>query len=457
MMNKTIVIVGGGFAGLATAYQLVRQVRSPLSLFLFDAAHRSGHGIAYSTNCPLHVLNVTAGKMGFFAEAPEHFYDWLIASKEWRQLAAAFEKMGVTKETYMPRMVYGAYLKSMCAEMEREAKQKGILVEWVVEDVIDMDKKGARYELFTSASRPYLADSVVLALSSPWTQPIPHVSSPFYLPTPWPVMTNMQAADKVIGALDSASTIGLIGSGLTMLDMLGTLYHCGFAGKVSVISRGNRLPQPHGASKDFKFSSDEAAAFPMTALQLFKTVRSHCRQEEWRSVIDALRPITDALWHRMAQKEKRLFLRHLLPLWNSHRHRAPLEALGLVSLFELRYQLEWLKAAVVSVEEASDQKVKTVLRDQRTGEESTRDFNLVINCSGPSYRIDAHTSLLIQHLLQKGLIGSDSLGLGITKKADGLFAVGSLLFGPNFETTAVPEIREQCQRLVAHILSVSSL
>jgi uncharacterized NAD(P)/FAD-binding protein YdhS len=42
---------------------------------------------------------------------------------------------------------------------------------------------------------------------------------------------------------------------------------------------------------------------------------------DWRSVVDAMRPHTQTLWHQLPLAERRRFLRHARPYRDLHRHR----------------------------------------------------------------------------------------------------------------------------------------
>jgi uncharacterized NAD(P)/FAD-binding protein YdhS len=44
---------------------------------LIEKQRRTGPGIAYGTDNPLHLLNVAAGKMSAYPEKPSHFLEWL--------------------------------------------------------------------------------------------------------------------------------------------------------------------------------------------------------------------------------------------------------------------------------------------------------------------------------------------------------------------------------------------
>ena len=88
----------------------------------------------------------------------------------------------------------------------------------------------------------------------------------------------------------------------------------------------------------------------------------------------------------------------------------------------------------------------------------------VVNCSGPLSDIAAVRAPLVRALLDSGHAGPDPLGLGLDVTSDGavidragrpsdtLFAVGPITRGVFWETTAVPDIRLQCERLAAYML-----
>ncbi len=86
----------------------------------------------------------------------------------------------------------------------------------------------------------------------------------------------------------------------------------------------------------------------------------------------------------------------------------------------------------------------------------------VINCSGP----DSHTRAvqpLLRQLLASGEVAADDLQLGLLASPDGrlldiagkpcrgLLAIGPLLKGTLWETTAVPELRMQAAALAQRI------
>ena len=90
---------------------------------------------------------------------------------------------------------------------------------------------------------------------------------------------------------------------------------------------------------------------------------------------------------------------------------------------------------------------------------------LAINCTGPQARFSTTGVQLFQNLLQRGLVRPDPLDMGIDVDEDlaaigrdggasrCLFALGPLLKGTLWETTAVPELRGQAMQLARVLLA----
>lgn len=89
----------------------------------------------------------------------------------------------------------------------------------------------------------------------------------------------------------------------------------------------------------------------------------------------------------------------------------------------------------------------------------------LINCTGPAADITTTTDPLLRHLLASGLARPDPLRLGLdadtngaVRDADGrpasdIFTLGPLLRGRWYETTAIPEIRDQAAALARHLFT----
>ena len=99
-------IVGFGFAGLATLAHIVAAASEPMRVAIV-AGDLSGHGLAYGTREPGHLLNVPADRMGAWAQVPEDFDSWLRTSAAERCCASLGVAVPAT-EDYAPRALFAA-------------------------------------------------------------------------------------------------------------------------------------------------------------------------------------------------------------------------------------------------------------------------------------------------------------------------------------------------------------
>jgi uncharacterized NAD(P)/FAD-binding protein YdhS len=93
----------------------------------------------------------------------------------------------------------------------------------------------------------------------------------------------------------------------------------------------------------------------------------------------------------------------------------------------------------------------------------------LVNCTGPAADITVTADPLLRHLLDAGLARPDPLRLGVDTDSRGslrdaagrsgsdIFTLGPLLRGRRYETTAIPEIRDQAAALARFLLTSRAL
>jgi uncharacterized NAD(P)/FAD-binding protein YdhS len=256
----------------------------------------------------------------------------------------------------------------------------------------------------------------------------------------------------------------LIGSGLTMVDVLLSARRAGFSGTATIVSRRRQLPRPHAA----KGVVPQEIGLPRSKRLSLLTaaVRIACETAEahgtpWQSIINGLRPSIVDIWQRLPVREQARFLRHLRPFWDAHRHRLPLEVHGCVQAELASGRAVALQGRVTAV--ARRGKAYAVQVSQR-GSIATLLADLAVDCTG--YAPDLQQSLL-RDLISQGLAHTDAHGLGLVvdqngavKDASGcprpgLFALGPLGQGSLWEITAVPEIVAEADRAAAAIATTA--
>ncbi len=446
--------MGGGFAGTALVLQLRRQpALARAEIHLIEPRPVPGPGLAYTARRPEYLLNVRPGALSLYPDAPGHFADWLQGQPE---SAAGMPE-------FAPRSAYGRYLHEELAAALLPADGPG----------------GVRWHATTAVAAPLLPDGrravrladgtaigsdyVVLALGNfpppPPTGPdLAYLAHPGYHADPW-VAGNLRR-------IGPDEDVLLIGSGLTAVDVLLALRQDGHRAPITVVSRHGRWPAAHGpATAPYPSFYAEMAAETTVAgvVAVFRRqVRAAAAQGiDWRPVLDALRPDLARIWAAWPLGEQRRFLRHLAGLWAVTRHRSPPQNAAAVAALTAAGLVQLQVGTVREIRPDGDRLRVRVRPHDTAGCWHTAQH--VVSCAGPllSYRRIADP--LVVSLREAGQLTPDPLDLGMRTDAHGalldaegaassaLFAVGPARRPAYFESTAVPELREQAAALAAEI------
>jgi uncharacterized NAD(P)/FAD-binding protein YdhS len=455
---KTVAIVGGGFCGTLTAVNLARSSPQPLQVVLVNCRYPLGRGVAYGTPRPEHLLNVAARNMSAFPDLPSHFVDWLRTRADFADVP-----MAELREQFIPRRVYGDYLQNLlftCTNpLVPPAKVK---LETVDDEVVDIVPNDHGAQVLLKSGRRIEANRVLIASGNPAPQDVlppnsvqRHVA---YRENPWQVWLE--------GLPDSKEDVLLIGTGLTMIDVVLTLQALGWRGKIYAVSRHGLLPLSHFKGSDYtQFPPD--SPWTMGLSELRECLEEHCAKLRNSGInpailVDKLRPFTQRIWRSLSLAEKREFNRDYRTEWNVVRHRIPP---AVARQIEKARDDGLLRIVPGRIREAAaeDQRIQLTI-DPTNGRPSERlTVGLLVNCTGPRESFADAPDPLFQNLYKRGLAQSDALDMGLEVTPDFavvdrlgqpsnfLFAIGSLLKGTLWETTAVPELRAQTQQ-VAQIL-----
>lgn len=470
--TKTIAIIGAGFCGTLMAVHLLRRpigVRQHIVL-----VNRSGpmaRGIAYGTASTAHVLNVPAGRMGAFSSDEQGFHEFV------QRVDPAFEP-----GSFVPRSLYGDYLDHLLSEAVRCAPD-GCSLQTVVGNVVRIvpaasdipsgstssneDTEGAH--LTMSDGSVIDADRVVLCVGNyaPADPPIGadqryFYMSPRYVRDPWsPGILARVAPDRP--AL-------VIGTGLTMLDIVLDLRDRGHRAPIYAVSRRGLLPQAH-RRLDAHPSHDDSLVDDMLAQpgarHYLRVVTRHAKRaiaagQDWRDVVGSLRARTPQLWHALSLDERRRFLRRLRSYWDVHRHRCAPQLGERLEAALASGSLSVLTGSVTGYRERDDH-VDVTLSVRGKAAPQHLEVGTVINCTGPAANVDQIDEPLLSGLRADGLLVADGLGLGFEIDdayrliaRDGapsrwLYYVGPFLKGRDWEATAVPELRRHVEKVVEEL------
>jgi uncharacterized NAD(P)/FAD-binding protein YdhS len=445
----TVCVVGGGFTGAAAAIACLTRIKTPFRLVMIEPSAALGRGVAYGSHHPLNLLNVRTRDLSIRAGQPGDFLNWAFHQLDQGENQAGLHE--ALAHTFLPRQLFGEYVRQRL--FETVARRADVEFTVVAGTALACAAEGERYRIEVDRAEAVAADIVVLATAYGVER---HAGTGALAPF-----------DPVPGdRLARAGSIVLIGSGLTMVDVLLSARRDGFQGKAYVISRRGQLPRPHAP----KGVVPQQVGLPRSkrVSLLAAAIRISCEMAEengtpWQAIINGLRPSLQDIWQGLPADEQARFLRHLRPFWDAHRHRLPMEVHGRLSAEFSEGRAVLLRGSVTEFTREGE-RFKLKLKRRASEEPETIDADLAFDCSG--FRPDLDQAL-IASLFARNLARPDPHRLGLVVKRNGqvvgegggptkgLFAVGPLCQGTLWEITAVPEIVAQADLAAESVACLS--
>ncbi|WP_186464946.1 FAD/NAD(P)-binding protein [Azospirillum brasilense] len=457
-----IVIVGAGVSGSGVAAGLVRAGAAggfSATVDLVDPRPSLGAGLTYAPGGdPRHRVNVPSVRMaavtGRTGEegAEEDFHRWCLE----RGVLEA-DPAGWSEGLHYPaRSEFGRYLderlrslfaapgpvrvthrrdRAVAAHRRGAGHGKGFVVEMAGGDVAE-------------------ADALVLCTGNP----------PPELPG---VLAALRGHPRVVadpwapGALDGVARddrVLIVGTGLTMGDVVSTLLGRGHRGPLTALSRHGLVPRPRPSGQAASWA-DFTADPPTRISDLLRRARAavaaaHRAGRPWTDVLESLRLQNGALWSALPPDERRRFQRHLRVWWDAHRFQAAPQVARLVEAAQADGRLAVLAGRLVAAcaEEGASGGLWVVHRPRGGDDLVGRGYDALVNCTGAGHGAAFGRNAVLAGLAAQGLIRPDRLGLGIEvdgrgraldaagRPVPGLFVVGPPTRGSLGEVVGASEI-----------------
>lgn len=391
-----------------------------------------GRGVAYSTTEPAHLLNVRAEGMSALAGEPSHF-------------AERFAAEGGSPRGFAQRRFFAQYL----AEILSGAVASGC-TDLAEATAISAARVSGGWKVSFADGSSAEADALVLAVGNQEPEGLAAFAAVGgrFIGNPWG-----DAARAAVAELAATGGNALIvGTGLTMVDLVLSLDAAGYSGRTVALSRRGLHPRAHADFEPAPVGIDE---FPRGLGSMFRWLRRRSAEVGWRAAIDSLRPYSHVLWQSLTHDEQRRFLRHARPWWDVHRHRIAPEVASIVAGMIADSRLEVVAGRIKSARE-TPVGVEVAYRRRGAVQDRTETFAYVFNCTGPLHSITRSNDPLLSGLLAAGEVKPDHLGIGVEVTEDcragaRLWALGPLTKGRYWEIIAVPDIREQAAAVADHI------
>ena len=451
----TVVVVGAGPAGALSALHLLRAARrraGGVEVLLVDPADRWGRGVAFGTAEDEHLLNVPAGAMSALPEDPGHFVAWL---REHVRGDDAHEA------AFVGRRTWGAYLDDTLRRTAAADVDGRTSVRHVRARVTGLREDEGGWVVHTETG-DLAADAVVVAAGLPGSEPTwaPEAlaGSPFFVPDPW----RPGALDVVRRDRTGPADVLVVGSGLTGVDVVLTLTGAGNRPdrRVHVVSRNGLLPRVHREPATVPLVPEVEGWGPDLADVLVRA-RAHVeevrtRTGDWRAGIDGLRHRVGELWSALPEADRALFRARHAADWNRLRHRMPRRSAELLDALQQSGRLTLCPGEVADARPLEGGGLAVTLRDG-----TVREVGWVVACTGPVDDVRRADDALLADLVRErpggALTRVDALGLGLHTDGGRLgsapvWVVGALRRADLWESTAVPEIRQQARAAAEAVL-----
>jgi uncharacterized NAD(P)/FAD-binding protein YdhS len=417
-----VAIIGGGFSGTILAAQLARR---GIANVLIDGSGRMGRGVAYSTTEGVHLLNVRAEGMSAWAGEPGDF-------------ATRFESEGGDHRGFAERRLFGRYLGEILDAAVASGNTR-----IVHRSAVRATEARAGWRIVLDDGETIEADALALAVGNQEPESLSAFGSggERFIGNPW----GGEAKNAIQRLVQTGEDALLVGTGLTMVDLVLSLDAAGYGGKITTLSRRGLIPRSHA---DFEPAAVERGELPEgDLLALWRWLRKRGGEVGWRAAIDSLRPYSQNLWQSLDGRQQRRFLRHARPWWDVHRHRIAPEVARTLARLIGEGRLEVVAGRIISGRQAGDA-LEVDFRRRGARQAQIIQVGFAFNCTGPLHSIARTRDPLLRSLLDGGQIRPDHLGMGLevderSRAGQRTWALGPLTKGRYWEIIAVPDIREQ--------------
>lgn len=447
-----VIIVGGGFSGTALAIHLARTSSSRLLITVVEPRASLGGGVAYSTQEPAHRINVPASRMQLSGEEQGAFDRWYRQQPECSLDSVAHCDDGAV---YPQRSLFGRYL----AEQFVQAAQAypHITLRHIQASAVDWEGE----QLLLNNGETMQGDVLALAISHP-PPSLPRALQPF---STHPALIANPWQHGVLDAIDAQSAVAIIGTGLSMADVVASLGTRQHRGPLIAFSRRGQLSRDNlsGEWPEWTLALQQASSARLWLRHIRAEVARAAEQDlPWQRVLDQVRVQGQDIWQSLPLREQQRFVRHLRSWWDVHRYRIAPQVSAVISARRQQGSLKVLAARLIDISKLGNQ-LQITLRTREGASETHRLDHLIVT-TGPGHEALTASQPLLQSLSQQGLIRADQLGFGIdvdsqsrTLNLSGqpnarLFVVGPAARARFGELMGLPQVADHAAAVARHIL-----
>lgn len=448
---ESAVVVGGGFTGAAVAYHLAR-LRPGISITVIEPREEIGGGLAYDDTDPTHRINVPAVRMSLIPGDDTHFARWL----EETGAADGDEDADRNGALFPRRAVFGRYVRAHLVPLLSEKR-----VVHVRARATALTREGDRWKVTTDTRGNFAARIVVLAV----THPSPELPSQLKQLIADPRLVPDALVPGVLTKISKNERVLIVGTSLTMADVVATLDNQGHRGEIVALSRRGLRSRGHPTTAAEPFGA--FAEVPPRASRLLKLVRQTIREAElqgrsWHAVIDAVRANAQIFWPTLPLAERERIVRHLRAYWDVHRFRVAPQVEEVLDRRLSDGRLRLVASSLVGVRASADD-IEVLVRPRKSKRTEAIHVDRIVVTTGPAHGKIFATEPILAGLLAAGRAKPDDLGLGIAcdqesraldsagHPDEALFVAGPLARATFGELMGLPQVSEHARRVAERV------
>ncbi|CCB63383.1 FAD/NAD(P)-binding protein [Hyphomicrobium sp. MC1] len=451
--RSTVAIIGGGFSGAAVAYHLAAH-KDLARIVILEPRPLLGSGLAYGSEDPQHRTNVPAAKMSLLPEKETHFLDWI---HDTNALADDPDALAGDGFAYPRRFLFGRYVHNQIAPF----LASGAIVH--IRGLVRSMQRWNSSWIIRTEHGSVQADFVVIAT----THPEPRV--PEALAGVLPDDSRIIADATTAGALDDLrpdDKILIVGTGLTMADIVASLDNRGHYGKIIAISRHGLRSKGHAPLPVAPYGNF-IDPLPLSAIELLRRTRRTIADAEakgisWHAIIDAVRAQAKFFWPNLSLAERSRIVRHLRPYWDVHRFRIAPQPESIIRRRVEAGALHFIAAEIEKLSSRHDG-LEVLLRLSRSDRRLSRIVDSVVLATGPNHGRVLASQPFLAELKAQGYVRPDPLRLGIDcdqhgralnrngQVSDGLWIAGPLARAGVGELMGLPQVTEFAAMIAGNI------
>lgn len=341
-----IAIIGMGVAGISVLREWTKEKESnpSLELTVFGDENTFGTGVPYQKDNVNLLMNVPAEFTTIIPEKKDDFVDWLQNTQDEEN----------PRFKYYPRQLFGIYLAERMQGWLIQSKAK--VIKEKVETIEILPNNQFR---LTTSNGVEDFDAVHLCIGNlPYKDPYNLIDHPNFIINPFPM-------DKNLSSIPDGARIGVLGTGLTSIDIFRYIHFNRPDLKVSFFSNSGRFKSISGKSKqiNYQFFTEEnikntkennKSFIPLeTYIKWFKKEIENqglSLESDWmdqafgskatiikelenpdiigvvQSILLDLNPLLTDLWMALTETDKQIFLKNYYGQWDKLRSSFPAES-----------------------------------------------------------------------------------------------------------------------------------